>query len=161
MEYAACNCKQTDRQSACSSVRRNKKQNSSHEFIKCKQNFAKLVTKFESVINKLSSALLLTQLHKSCFALSRLIFRQKPIRARKAHCLTLRYFSPLSSSLYSSSPRYHHFAPSLHSFSCFSFGEFCSHLYYLHFLTLSLTSLLIPLDRSFLWKKRELKEFIK
>jgi len=105
-----------------------------------------VVTKFESVSNKLSFGLLLTQLHKSYLAASRLIFRQKPIRTRKAQCLTSRYFSPLSFSLYSSSPGITTYTSSLHSFSCFSFDEFCPHLYYLLFLTLSLTSLLILLD---------------
>jgi hypothetical protein len=98
----------------CSCVRSNKKQYTSHEFINCKQNFAKLVTKFESVRNKLSSAFLLTQLNKSYFTVSRLSFRQKTIRTQKAQCLTSRYSSPLSSSLYSSSPLSpHHFLVTL------------------------------------------------
>ena len=90
--------------SDCSCVRHNKKQNTSHEFINSKQNFAKLVTKFESVRNTLSSALFLTQLNKICVTVSRLIFGQKPIRTRTAQCLTSRYSSPLSSSLHPSSP---------------------------------------------------------
>ena len=49
----------------------------------CKQNFAKLVTKFENGRNALSSALLLTQLNKSYLTVSRLLFRQKPFANKK------------------------------------------------------------------------------